>query len=128
MNEILKKFFASTLIGLSCLAAILSQTQVASANLPHTGNIKTAVIMVNFTNDTRQPFTSAFVNSTVFDTTNRFFQESSYGLTSLSGDVYGWYTMNIASTCDSTAIYNAAVSAAQANGVTLANYQQHIYV
>jgi hypothetical protein len=65
-----------------------------------------AVILINFTNDTSQPYSPAFANGIVFtnpDSVAAFYAEESYGqLASFTGTVYGWYTINYDSSvgCD----------------------------
>ncbi len=59
------------------------------------------VIMVNFTNDTSQPFTKADVHNSVFvnpDSTNALIKEGSFNKTSLTGAVTNWLTINSTST------------------------------
>src|SRR5436305_1303914 len=70
----------------------------------------TAVVLINFADDPRQPWTVDQVRQRVFtapDSTNAFFQDESYGQVSLigrqrpDGDVFGWYTLPVsASNCD----------------------------
>lgn len=55
-----------------------------------------AIILVNFTNDRSQPWTSEFVSNTVFGAVNSvaaYYREVSYGTTSLGGTVFGWLTI-----------------------------------
>ncbi len=67
-----------------------------------TKNIKTAVILFNFRNNTIQPVTPADAKKQIFtdaDSSKNYFKEISYGLynmqgkTSPDGDVFGWYTI-----------------------------------
>lgn len=100
---------------------------------------KTAVIMFNFKNDTRQPYTAEQVRQTVFTGTrsaNAFFQESSSGSSSLvgktrvDGDIYGWHTINQTSN-DCANVLGWATEAfvgLRNGGAPLDGYDQYLYV
>jgi hypothetical protein len=56
-----------------------------------------AVIMFNFTNDRRRPYTADEAGRIVFtgdDSVNAFLSESSFGRVGLVGDVFGWHTID----------------------------------
>ena len=92
------------------------------------GQHRVLVMMVNFQDKQTQPFTREQAQAVMFGTTNDYFREASYGQTSLSGDVYGWYTIPVSSTtCDTTAISNYAQQAAAAAGANLAAYDHFVY-
>jgi len=60
------------------------------------GNRKVAVILANYNDDNRQPWTKQEVADFLFnnsDSANNFFKEVSYNQTSLSGEVFGWYNV-----------------------------------
>ena len=66
------------------------------------GCAKTVVIMFNFANDTRTPYTQDQLRSQVFTgagSVNAYYQEQSFGLVSFTGkyradgDVWGWFTI-----------------------------------
>jgi hypothetical protein len=114
-------------------AAVAGPVTPASAvATPTLGAHRTAVIAFNFATDTRQPWTTAQVRQKIFtdpDSTNAFFQEESYGRLSLTGDVYGWYTLATPTTsCDYTTWASLAKTTAAANGFNAANYDNVIYV
>jgi len=102
-----------------------------------TGGRTTAVILFNFSNDTRQPWTTDAVRSAVFtgaSSVNAYYQEQSFGRVSFvgkvrtDGDVYGWYTIPNANTgCDAGGWSSAAKTAAQNAGVDLSGYQHIVY-
>ena len=102
-----------------------------------TGGRTTAVILFNFSNDTRQPWTTDAVRSAVFtgaSSVNAYYQEQSFGRVSFvgkvrtDGDVYGWYTIPNASTgCDASGWSSAAKTAAQNAGVDFSGYQHVVY-
>ena len=59
-------------------------------------SVSVAVVLVNFTNDTRQTVTPATADSIVFTNGNsvaNFFSEDSRGRIAMSGSVFGWYTL-----------------------------------
>ncbi len=101
----------------------------AVSALPNTFGVqKTVVILVNFTNNKTQPYTTAFARNVVFTTTSNFDLENSYGQTWLTGDVFGWFTIPVSSSvCDYVAIQSGARAAATAAGVNLANYTHQVY-
>jgi hypothetical protein len=98
--------------------------------LPNTlGAQSTLVILVNFQDaPASQPWTPVQAQSAVFGTTNSFMLENSYGQTSLTGYVVGWYTIPLSSTtCDISAIASDAQSAASAAGINLSSYTRYVY-
>jgi hypothetical protein len=109
----------------------------ASAEVGSLGPRKVAVVLFNFSNDTRQPWTSAFVRQRVFtdsNSTSAFFREQSYDQVQLvgrdneSGDVYGWYTIaDDNSGCDINTWTNQARNAVTAAGGSLAGYDHVIF-
>jgi hypothetical protein len=102
-----------------------------AAALPNTfGEQRTIVILVNFSDAPAQPYTPAYAQDLVFNTVSNFFLENSYQQTFLSGEVRGWYTLNMnspASNCDYNQIASKADAAAVAAGVILANYSRRVY-
>jgi hypothetical protein len=58
---------------------------------------RVAVILFNFTNDRRRPYTAEEARRIVFtgdDSVNAFLRESSYGRAGLVGDVFDWHTID----------------------------------
>jgi len=102
-----------------------------------TGARKTAVILLNFSNDPRQPYTADQVRQQIFTgagSVNAYYQEQSFGLVSFTGkargdgDVFGWYTISSSSSpCSYTTWASAAKSKAAAAGVDLSGYQHIVY-
>jgi hypothetical protein len=110
-----------------------STTTASTVALPNTfGAQSTLVILVSFQDaPSNQPWTSAQVQSEVFASSgvSGFLQETSYGQTWLTGDVYGWYVIPVTSTtCDTNQIATGANNAATAAGVNVAGYPRVIYV
>jgi hypothetical protein len=93
------------------------------------GEQKVAVILVNFSDNTSAPYSTTAAYNVTFDEVNRFYQETSYGQTSLTGQVFGWYTlgMRTPSTCDYYAIATEADQVATANGVNLNQFNRKVY-
>ncbi len=107
-------------------------TQAAAAG--PTGDQKTLVMMINFTNSTSQPWTQSQVADTVFygnRSTNTYYKEVSYNQTSFSGDVTPWMTIPYTNANCST-MYNTWGSAADTEatklGYNLSNYTRKLYV
>jgi len=101
-----------------------------SIPVPNTfGSQSVLVILVNFQDDAIQPFTNADVQNSVFTTANNYITENSYGQTSLTGDVVGWYTIpDSITTCNMSQIATDAQNAAAAAGTNLSNYTRYVYV
>lgn len=104
-------------------------TSGTSIPVPNTfGTQSVLVMLINFQDDAVQPYTIADAQNVFFGTVNSFMQESSYGQTSLTGDVVGWYTIPVSvTTCDTSQIASYAQSAATAAGVNLSNYTRYVY-
>jgi PKD repeat protein len=105
----------------------------APASAWTTGAKKVLVILLNFQNDTSQPYTVAQAQSTMFGATGsvaKFYSENSWDQTTLSGDVAGWFTAPIAkpTTCDISAVQTQAQTAATNAGYNRASYNFEVYV
>jgi hypothetical protein len=102
----------------------------SSIPVPNTfGAQSTLVMLVNFQDDTVQPYTTGDAYNAVFGTANDFFMENSYGQTSLTGDVVGWYTIpDSVTTCNLSQIATDAQNAATAAGTNLSLYMRYVYV
>lgn len=92
------------------------------------GEQRTLTLLVNFLDQTDQPISLATADSLVQNDTSEFMLENSYGQTWLSGSTYGWFTLPVNATCNSTTIANEANAAAAANGVDVASYDRVIYL
>jgi M6 family metalloprotease-like protein len=106
-----------------------SASSTPSIPVPNTfGPQSTLVILVNFQDDTVEPYTVADAQNAFFVSANNFIQENSYGQTSLTGAVVGWYTIpDSVTTCNTSQIATDAQSAATAAGVNLSNYTRYVY-
>jgi M6 family metalloprotease-like protein len=92
------------------------------------GAQQTLTILVNFTDDTTQPFTLASAQSMMFASVNDYWYEVSYQQTTLTGDVAGWFTIPLSTTtCNYTSIASYAKQAASAAGFNLSQYTRFLY-
>ena len=90
---------------------------------------RVAVILVNFQDDTTQPFTVDAVRDAVFGTVDAHFRESSFEQTWLEGDVLPWRTIAMNKTvCDADKLASLADQAAQQGGANLGAYARKLYV
>lgn len=109
-----------------------SAQTVAAAPAIVSGDQRTIVMLINFTNDTQQPWSPASVHDVMFNaasSVNRFYQDASFGTVSVSGDVVGWFTIPLDNSgCNYNGWANAADSAATDAGVSLGNYQRRVYL
>ena len=105
-------------------------TTTPSIPVPFTfGSQSTLVILVNFQDDAIQPYAVADVQNAFFTAANNFITENSYGQTSLTGDVVGWYTISDSvTTCNISQIATDAQNAAVAAGVNLSNYTRYVFL
>ncbi len=94
------------------------------------GDKKVLVLLVNFSDLQTEPYTIAEVTNEVFTNVNGFYVENSYNHTSLSGDVFGYFTLPTAlsSECNYTQIGTEARQAASSTGINLSNYGHIIYI
>ena len=100
------------------------------ASLSTTETRRVAVLLLNFANDRSEPWTADAVRGVVFtnpDSVAAYYAEVAYGLT-LSGDVFGWYSIpDDSSSCDPDAWMSHANAAATARGVNLTAYEHVVY-
>jgi hypothetical protein len=113
---------ATLAVGRNAADAQVQSQAVASV----TGTKKIAVLLVNFLTNTATPWTIAQAKGVLFDNANSvasYFAEESYGQLAVTGDVFGYFTIDSnTSTCDYTDIGNKANAAATAAGVNLSLY------
>ncbi len=97
------------------------------ASAPSTPRL--AVVMINFSNDTRRPFTADGVAAAVFSgpaSVGAYYAEQSFGKVQLAGTVLGWYTLPAASTgCDYATWANQGRAAA---GSALTGYDHVMFL
>ena len=96
-----------------------------------TGSKTVAVLLFNFSNDTRQPWTTHTVRGVVFDncdSVRAYYLDASYGALSMTGDAFGWFTIDATNAgCNYTTWANQARAKASAAGVPLGSYQYTVY-
>jgi hypothetical protein len=113
--------------------------------LPTATTKKVAIVMLNFQNDSSQPFSAEKVRRITFTATlqdpennsgsvKAFYKENSFGFLDIEsrdrvdGDVYGWYRVPYNNNpCSYTSWSSAARAAAQADGVDFTGYTNVIY-
>ncbi len=104
-------------------------TVTATAPLPNTvGELKTAVLLVNFSDDRTRPFTPAQASDVMFSQVSSFMRENSAQKTWVSGNAFGWLELPIARTCDGGLIASQADAAAASAGIDLSAYGRVAYL
>ncbi|MEA2538508.1 MAG: hypothetical protein QOF11_2742 [Chloroflexota bacterium] len=106
--------------------------QLATGTAAAAGTKKVAVILFNFSDDASQPYTPAAAEAVAFGNDNAvapFFEEEARGAVTVSGDVFGWYTIaaSKASCADPFSWGTKARAAAVAAGVDLSSYTNVVY-
>ncbi len=92
------------------------------------GEQRTAVILINFTSNTSEPWTKEEAHDVVFNTVNAFFQENSQSQAWLSGEVFGWFTLTLdPAGCPTTDMVLQANNAVYTSGADLSGYDRFIY-
>ena len=89
------------------------------------------MVLLNFSNDTSQPYTKETARGVAFTNTDSvaaYYAESSWGQLALTGDVFGWYTIpNTNTSCAYSTWASAANTVASAAGVDLSVYDNVVY-
>jgi chitodextrinase len=110
------------------LAPATSSRQVTAA-APVTKSV--AVVLLNFSNDTSQPYSGTTAAGIVFNNANsvaNFFEEESRGAVGLTGNVFGWFTIAASNAgCAWETWRSQAISAASAAGISLSSYNNIIF-
>ena len=121
-----RKFLAAAA---AFLLASAAHVRAEAATIPTTGEIRTAVVLVNFSDNPAQPKSKAEVHDLVFGATSDYFWEASYQKTFLGGDTFGWFTMPFpGSQCSWPSVVQEGNRAAAAAGANLASYTQVVYL
>ncbi len=91
-----------------------------------------AAVLINFSDLKTQPFTTAQAATALYNSTTSaksFYEEESKGRMTVSGAVFGWYTLAAATTgCDWQTWVTLATNAANAAGANLASYTNVVFV
>lgn len=117
--------------GLAILAqdSTTTATVTSSATLSNTfGDQRTLVLLVNFQDNPQQPWTIDQVQDMIFGKVNDFVKENSFGQTWLSGDVRGYYTLPLNSSCDYNGFESYINAAAEADGIDTSSYLRKVYI
>ncbi len=127
-----KRFDNVLLLGSAPTAGLGPEAvQVLALATPDTfGAQSTAVLLLNFIDNTSTPFTLADVRNVVFTTVSNFDLENSQNQTWLTGDVFGWITLPISvTTCPNVPQFIAAAQQAAATaGLDLSSYNRFVYI
>lgn len=75
------------------------------------GNQRTLVILTNFLDDTRRPYTRRSAENVLRNEVDPYFRDASYGKTWITGRAVGWITLDMDSTCDDEVIRKATIDA-----------------
>jgi hypothetical protein len=91
-----------------------------------------AVVLMNFNDLSSTPFSKSQVRDALLDgggSAKRFFEEESKGRLTVSGAVFGWYTLNTtAAGCNWSSWHTLAWNAANAQGANLESYTNVMFV
>jgi Gametolysin peptidase M11/NPCBM-associated, NEW3 domain of alpha-galactosidase len=109
----------TTTSGVSVLAASTSRTM---------GTQSVLIILFNFSNDARQPWAASTISS-VNDQVKNYYLENTFGQTTMSFTVVGWYTIAATNSgCDYTTWGSQAEAQATNAGVNISSYNRIVVV
>lgn len=123
--------------GMTSTSSKTSGETTNSALAGATGEIKVLVLLVNFQNDTRQPYSASQANNLMFNPANsasvtNYYREASYGLAWLAGDTTGWFTLPMdggTNACNNSSMLSSlSLQAAANSGIVLSNYKKYMFV
>ncbi len=108
-----------------------TQLAKAATTTASTGAKSVAVVLLNFSNDTSEPYTPSFAAGVAFTDTKSvraYYAETSWGQLTVTGDVFGWYTLpDTNDACATSSWAQAATTAATAAGADLDAYDNVVY-
>jgi chitodextrinase len=90
-----------------------------------------AVVLINFSNLKTQPWTKSQVQTALTGSASlkAFYEEESKGRMAITGDVFGWYTIDATTTgCDWRTWHTLGYNAAQAAGANLTSYTNVMFI
>ncbi|QYJ99192.1 cadherin-like domain-containing protein [Shewanella alkalitolerans] len=105
-----------------------TSTSYYEAPTKSTGEQKVLVLMLNFQDNPVEPWTTGEAEQLIFGTVNDYYQEASNGKTWLTGNVEGYLTLPIETTCSSTDIDLAAREVAINQGIDISQYPRFVYI
>jgi len=107
-------------------------TPAPTTTPPPPNDRRIAVLLINFSDDVRQPWTTGFIDS-LYDGPPKsladFYSVSSFGQLTVTSDTFGWFTIaNPVAPCTVGTVADQADAAAIAAGVDLSLYTNKAYV
>jgi hypothetical protein len=115
-----------------CLTTTTPAPTTTTPPSPPPPGERIAVMLVNFSDDIRQPWTTGFIDS-LYDgsapSVSDFYTQASWGQLATSADVFGWFvTATPTSNCNLLMLHQQADAAATASGVDLSLYTNKVYI
>jgi hypothetical protein len=121
-------------VGQEFLVAAGGMKQVSSpstSTTAATGAKRIAIVLINFSNDTSEPYTPAFAAGVAFTNATSvaaYYDATSSSQLTLAGDVLGWYTIpHTNANCAISTWASSANTAAAAAGVDINAYDNVVY-
>jgi M6 family metalloprotease-like protein/uncharacterized repeat protein (TIGR01451 family) len=119
-------------LGQTMAGTYLKVEQAVTSTCSPLGVQNVAVLLVKAPGVATPAVTNAQIQDAIFgttgDTVNNFFVENSYGLTSLTGSVFGWFTLDRTYACNELGAIVASAIAAADSTVDLRNYQRLVVI
>lgn len=114
------------------LATLSLWGSIAHATPQPDSDKRVAVVLLNFSNDHREPWTTKTIQKRMFtenNGVNAYFQEESDGVISYTGDVLGWLHLSVKNTsCDTENFRTQANQQLSEQGVDLGTYKTWVYI
>lgn len=119
-----ERMTVSSIIAESAEALVPSGTNFYSL-----GEVKTAVLLVNFSDDPGQPISAADAESLMSGPVDDYYREASNGQTWFTTSVFGYYTIPLSETvCDNYQLATLAEQAAADAGVDLTGFERKLFI
>lgn len=118
---------------LAAIPGLVAGLLLVGAARASTTELRIAVLLVNWPDDTSQPITTTRVVNEMFVNSGSvaaFYADTSYGQVHVSGDVLGWYTVGSLKSagCTASAWANDAETQAVASGLDPAGYDVRVFM
>lgn len=91
------------------------------------GEQNVVTLMINYRNTSQPQITKDQLKDIIFTKTNNYYKENSYQKTSLKGDIYGLYTIDVDQSCDTQTLQDLAVAKADID-VNFSTYNRLIII
>ena len=86
------------------------------------------VLLINFSNDTSQPYSTGTAHSIFFNNVAQYYMEASYGNWTTTGEVRGWWTIpDTNANCDYSNWGSLARQRATSEGINLSSFTNIVY-